>query len=59
MALAATMEQGFGHNQSLCHGGLGNLETLLVATQILNAPEHYEALNRLTALILDGMQSSG
>lgn len=29
------LEQGFGRNHSLCHGDMGNLEVLLLATQFL------------------------
>jgi type 2 lantibiotic biosynthesis protein LanM len=59
IALATTRKQGFGNNQSICHGDLGNLETLLVAAHVLDHPADREELNRLTALIFDGMQEHG
>ncbi|HEU4389375.1 MAG TPA: type 2 lanthipeptide synthetase LanM family protein, partial [Blastocatellia bacterium] len=59
IALRATVEQGFGHNHSLCHGDLGNLETLLAASEMLEDSEWQERLGRLTAVILDSINANG
>ncbi len=59
-AIATTLAQGFGHNHSLCHGDLGNLELLLVASQTLpNASEYTAQLQRQTAMLLDSMDVQG
>lgn len=59
VALETTIAEGFGRNQSLCHGELGNLETVLVATRVLAEPRYYEALKRLTALVFKNIQEYG
>jgi type 2 lantibiotic biosynthesis protein LanM len=59
VALETTLTKGFGNNQSICHGDLGNLETVLIATQMLGTPRYHEELKRLTALIYDGIQEHG
>jgi type 2 lantibiotic biosynthesis protein LanM len=59
LALETTLGQGFGRNQSLCHGDLGSLETVLVAARTLNHPACCEALPRLTALVFHGIQEHG
>jgi len=59
IALAATLKEGFGYNQSLCHGDLGNLETLLIAAQALGDPGYQEEVARLATLILGGIQEHG
>ncbi|MFL5357707.1 type 2 lanthipeptide synthetase LanM family protein [Archangium sp.] len=38
-AVAGTLEQGFGYNDSLCHGDLGNLELLVAAQAVGESPE--------------------
>lgn len=58
-ALATTIAHGFGYNHSLCHGDLGNLETLLVASQVLADPSYSEQLRRLTAQILESIKRQG
>jgi type 2 lantibiotic biosynthesis protein LanM len=35
IALETTVRRGFGMNHSLCHGDLGNLEPVLIASQLL------------------------
>ena len=59
IALDTTLKLGFGNNQSICHGDLGNLETILMATQVLNEPAYREDLKRLSALIFNGIQEHG
>lgn len=59
VALATTIAEGFGHNQSLCHGDFGNLETLLTATEVLTEPCYDRELKRLTTLVFNGIQQYG
>jgi type 2 lantibiotic biosynthesis protein LanM len=59
VALATTIERGFGRNHSLCHGDLGNLETVLLASRVLPTASPGEHLQRLAAMILEGMQCHG
>jgi type 2 lantibiotic biosynthesis protein LanM len=59
VALATTITGGFGYNQSLCHGDLGNLETLLTATEVLTEPRYDSELKRLTALVFNSIQKHG
>ena len=35
IALNTTIKKGFGNNPTLCHGDLGNLEILYIASEIL------------------------
>jgi type 2 lantibiotic biosynthesis protein LanM len=65
-ALTTTMAQGFGckhaalgSNHSLCHGDFGNLETLLVAAQILHEPAYQEQVNQRAAQLLDDGDKNG
>lgn len=59
-ALQATLATGFGWNHSLCHGDMGNLETLLVATQQLADTHYYkERLQSITAMLLDSIDRQG
>lgn len=59
VALETTMAAGFGRNHSLCHGDLGNLETLLVASQVLDDPRWPAQVNRMAAVILASMERDG
>ncbi len=59
IALKTTLAEGFGRNHSLCHGDFGNLETLLMATSILDEPRYREQLERITARLLESIDSSG
>jgi type 2 lantibiotic biosynthesis protein LanM len=54
VAAQTTYREGFGRNHSLCHGDLGNLETLLSAGE-----EWAEARNRLSGAILEGIRQRG
>lgn len=58
-AIQALLVEGFGRNHALCHGDMGNLETLLTATQLL--PECYarEKFAPLQASLLQSMAESG
>jgi type 2 lantibiotic biosynthesis protein LanM len=58
-ALATTIARGFGFNHSLCHGDLGNLEALLVASRVLHEPSYTEHLTRLTTSLLASIRRQG
>jgi type 2 lantibiotic biosynthesis protein LanM len=59
VAVATTIERGFGFNHSLCHGDLGNLETVLLASRVLPTASLDAHLKRLSAMILESMQAHG
>ncbi|HZO72308.1 MAG TPA: type 2 lanthipeptide synthetase LanM family protein [Ktedonobacteraceae bacterium] len=58
IALKTTIAS-FGLNHSLGHGDLGNLETLLVATQVLDDPWCYEQCHHFRSLIVDSIETDG
>jgi lantibiotic modifying enzyme len=51
-ALNTTLVRGFGLGHSLCHGDLGNLETLLQASNILNDVRWSQEVARLGSLVI-------
>lgn len=57
-ALQATLARGFGHNHSLCHGDFGNLETLLLASQVLY-PAYKESAGQMIAMLVESITLSG
>ncbi|GCE22201.1 hypothetical protein KDK_60010 [Dictyobacter kobayashii] len=58
IALQTTLENGFGQNHSLCHGDLGNIETLLLAKKQYSSA--YAAdVARLTSGIFSSIKQSG
>jgi type 2 lantibiotic biosynthesis protein LanM len=59
IALATTIKQGFGLNHSLCHGDLGNLEALLLASRMLQDRQYSEHLDHFSRLILDSIEADG
>ncbi len=59
VAIETTFASGFGFNQSLCHGDLGNLETLLVAAQMFNKAKYQALLTRISAMVFDGIERCG
>ncbi len=59
VALETTLQRGFGHNHSLCHGDLGNLELLLQASRVLGDPEWEAHVRRLTATLLGSIERHG
>lgn len=59
VALETTFNESFGLNHSLCHGDLGNLETLLVAGQVLGDAAYHQQVKTLTASILDSRTRQG
>jgi lantibiotic modifying enzyme len=58
-ALESTLARSFGANHSLCHGDLGNLETLLQASLRLGEPRWSEEVQRLSARIVRGIERGG
>jgi type 2 lantibiotic biosynthesis protein LanM len=53
-AIANTLAEGFGLGHCLCHGDLGNLETLLLA-----GPRQAADVERLSAVILESIKRDG
>lgn len=58
-ALETTLTHGFGHNHSLCHGDLGNLELLLQASLTLDDLQWKTQVDRLAAIILESIDEHG
>jgi type 2 lantibiotic biosynthesis protein LanM len=58
-ALESTLAHGFGHNHSLSHGELGNLELLLQASLKLNEPRWTAEVQRLSSAIVDTIKTQG
>jgi len=58
-ALDTTLREGFGHNHSLCHGDLGNLEILVEADETLDDPRWRRRANRLAAAIVETAGETG
>lgn len=58
-ALRVTLAKGFGHNHSLCHGDLGNLELLIQADELLDGPRLREHIDHTAAIILDSIARHG
>jgi type 2 lantibiotic biosynthesis protein LanM len=57
-ALTTTLREGFGLGHCLCHGDLGNLETLLLATR-LGDTRWAADVDRLAAVILESFERVG
>ncbi|MFY9824710.1 MAG: type 2 lanthipeptide synthetase LanM family protein, partial [Thermoanaerobaculia bacterium] len=58
-AVRSTLAEGFGFNQSLCHGDLGNLELVREAGRILGDPGLEDEGRRLAARILTRIEDEG
>jgi lantibiotic modifying enzyme len=58
-AVRSTLEEGFGANQSLCHGDLGNLELVREAGRALADEGLAAEADRLAARILARIESGG
>lgn len=62
-AVTTTLNSTYGHNQSLCHGDLGNLELLSRASRILKRPELQQfvddQLKRIIPLLIKNEYRSG
>jgi type 2 lantibiotic biosynthesis protein LanM len=59
ISIKTTLAQGFGANDSLCHGNLGNLEFLLKASEILKDPKLRKKVYCLAAMILENIERYG
>jgi type 2 lantibiotic biosynthesis protein LanM len=59
VAIKTTLEQGFGHNHSLCHGDLGNLDVLMQAAQILDDQILSAQVKRFSSMILESINRDG
>ena len=59
VALRTTLREGFGLNHSLCHGDLGNLDLLLTAARTIDKPEYQQAIDRISAMLLDSIDRQG
>jgi type 2 lantibiotic biosynthesis protein LanM len=59
VAVATTLKAGFGRNQSLCHGDLGNLELVLEAALALDDPDLRDHAYRIAAGLLAGIDEHG
>ncbi|ATB32683.1 type 2 lanthipeptide synthetase LanM family protein [Melittangium boletus] len=58
-AVQTTLEHGFGMNHSLCHGDLGNLELILLASQAFGDGALKSRAYRLAHMILDNIDERG
>jgi type 2 lantibiotic biosynthesis protein LanM len=59
IALGTTLERGFGHTHSLCHGDLGNLDFILEASRTLDKPLLDRLVNQLSAMVLESASCYG
>jgi type 2 lantibiotic biosynthesis protein LanM len=59
IALKTTLAKGFGNNHSLCHGDLGNLELLLLASLTLDKSQWQPQVDRLATIILESINKHG
>ncbi len=59
IALKTTRALGFGANHSLCHGDLGNLDLLLIASQVLKDSDLRTATYHLAGGTLAGISRHG
>ncbi|PYS92812.1 MAG: type 2 lantipeptide synthetase LanM, partial [Acidobacteria bacterium] len=59
IALRTTLANGFGQNHSLCHGDLGNIELLAVASELFNDAQLRARVQHLTAIILASIKRHG
>jgi type 2 lantibiotic biosynthesis protein LanM len=58
-ALETTLARGFGDNHSLCHGDLGNAETLLQAGEKLADPRWRAEAGRMGTATLESIRRKG
>ncbi|HZR39655.1 MAG TPA: type 2 lanthipeptide synthetase LanM family protein [Ktedonobacteraceae bacterium] len=58
-ALNTTLAQGFGMNHSLCHGDLGNLETILTAAYTLENTRYQTEVDLKASILLATIESTG
>lgn len=58
-AALRTLEQGYGHNHSLCHGDLGSLELLLQASIALADPALRRQAQQISAALITAVEAGG
>jgi len=58
-ALTTTLREGLGGSHCLCHGDLGNLESLLVADEVLDQPRWSQAALERAAHVLHSGRERG
>lgn len=58
-ALHTVLTSGFGLNHIICHGDMGNLDTLLTATQLINDTSAKQGLKHIIPLLLDSIDEYG
>jgi type 2 lantibiotic biosynthesis protein LanM len=59
IALDTTIRGGFGANHSLCHGDLGNLEPVLIASQLLDDARWKVSASTISSSILESIKARG
>jgi len=59
IAVGTTVATGFGTGHCLCHGDLGNLESLVLAAETLGTPGLAERAGRLAGGILEDIRERG
>jgi lantibiotic modifying enzyme len=59
VAVHTTIQAGFGHNHSLCHGDMGNLELLLQANCTLAIPQMQAPVARNASMVLKSIGEYG
>ena len=58
-AIAVTLNDGFGHSHSLCHGDLGNID-LLIEARLAGMPQVTDAvLEHYGTGVLEGIRQNG
>lgn len=58
-AVHTVLKEGFGRNHSLCHGDMGNIEVLLLATHLLPESCSIEQVETVKAMLLKNIQQQG
>jgi len=58
-AVETTLTSGLGHNHSLCHGDLGNLDFLATAARDLQDPELEDRVSRQAGRVLESIERHG
>jgi len=59
VALETTLKRGFGGGHSLCHGDLGNVDLLLLASEILGESRWRVRANRVAAYVVRSIREHG
>lgn len=59
IAIATTLRDGFGGSHCQCHGDFGNLEVLLVASEILGEPDLYKNAVKIGTQVLREVNQTG